>query len=184
MPLSWFCLPITLLVVCACNTPGGQTKPVRVAAPTPRLPVATPALLAIDRPEAVVKDLYAARQDRETPFFQTKSRPLVDEFFTKKLADLIWDNAQTIARTGETGQLDFDPLYAAQDLDLLNLTIKPARKAGKRAEVTVSFLNFGKPHQFTYLLDKQAAGWRISDVLYDDGSQLVLLLGGQTNQTP
>ncbi len=186
MPLRYVYLPI-LLAVCACNTPAQKTESA-ILSSSPTKPsvvtAVTPVVPTIDRPESVVKDLYAARQDRETPFFQTKSRALVDQFFTKQLADLIWDDAKTMAKTGEVGQLDFDPLYAAQDLDLLNLTIKPARVIGKKAEVDVSFLNVNKPHKFTYLLDKEPTGWRISDILYDDGSQLFQLLSGHAEETP
>jgi Protein of unknown function (DUF3828) len=182
MPIRLVCC-LTILALCACTNPAQKKEAVTqttIASAPEKATAVAPVAPAAERPEQVVKDLYAARQDRETPFFQTKSRALVDQFFTNKLADLIWNDAKDRAKTGEVGRLGFDPLYAAQDLDLLNLTIKPARVAGKRAEVTVSFLNFNKPHSFTYLLDKEANRWRIGDILYDDGSQLAPLLSGKT----
>src|SRR5688572_2866905 len=39
--------------------------------------------------EALVADLYKQHDAKKGPFFQTKSRALVDKYFTKPLADLI-----------------------------------------------------------------------------------------------
>ena len=64
-------------------------------------------------PDAVVRNLYAAQKNPKTsPFFQAKKRALVDKYFTKALADLLWKD---VAGADGVGNLDFDPLYNAQD---------------------------------------------------------------------
>src|SRR5436190_22536078 len=67
---------------------------------------------------AIVSNLYAAKT---SPFSQTKNRALVDKYFTKELADMIWKDA--ITSKGEVGAIDGDPLYNAQDMKIRNLVI-------------------------------------------------------------
>ena len=69
-------------------------------------------------PEAMVADLYKQHDAKKSPFFQTKNRALVDKYFTKTLADLIWKDATTAK--GEVGAIDGDPLYNAQDIEIKN----------------------------------------------------------------
>src|ERR1700752_9650 len=64
-------------------------------------------------PDVIVRNLYFAQQAGSGPFFQTKSSALVDKYFRKDLADLIWKDA--IKANGEVGAIDFDPLYGSQD---------------------------------------------------------------------
>ena len=44
-------------------------------------------------PNIIVKNLYAAQKAGKGPFLQTKNRALVDVYFTKDLADMIWKDA-------------------------------------------------------------------------------------------
>jgi hypothetical protein len=60
-------------------------------------------------PDVVVKNLYAAHNAKRGPFFQTKNRALVNQYFQKELADLIWKDA--VGSKGEVGVLNFDPMY-------------------------------------------------------------------------
>src|SRR5206468_7220680 len=67
-------------------------------------------------PDALVKDLYRAHDQKRGPFFQTKSRALLDKYFEKTLANMIWKDRVT--SKGEVGVLDGDPLYDAQDMEI------------------------------------------------------------------
>src|SRR5689334_3224246 len=93
-------------------------------------------------PEAVVADLYKAHNAKRSPFFQTKNRALVDKYFTKPLADMIWKDAVT--SKGEVGALDGDPLYNAQDIEIKNFAIGKADIKGDAATIRVTFTNLGK----------------------------------------
>ena len=124
-------------------------------------------------PDAVVANLYKQHKKR-SPFFQTRSRALLDEFFEKNLANLIWKDAVT--SKGEVGALGADPLYNAQDTDIKNFVIhKPAYREGK-AEVVVSFENFGEKQRIVFELVSQKTGWRIANINYGEGSDLLGML--------
>jgi hypothetical protein len=96
-------------------------------------------------PNVVVQNLYAAQKGGSSPFFQTKSRALVDQYFTKDFADLIWKDA--VAAKGEVGAVEFDPLYNAQDTKITAFKIgNPMYGEGNLdvADVPVTFKNMGK----------------------------------------
>jgi hypothetical protein len=128
-------------------------------------------------PNALVADLYRAHSRKRGPFFQTRSRALLDKYFEKSLADLIWKDAVTAK--GEVGALDGDPLYDAQDFDIKNFAIgKPVYADGK-AKVVVTFQNFGKNKTIVFILVNGRAGWRIYDIDWSDGSTLRKILKGE-----
>lgn len=137
-------------------------------------PPPTPAVAA----ETVVADLYAAHNAQKSPFFQSESRSRIRQYFTNELAGLIWQDAKSTAK-GELGLLDADPLYDAQDADVTDFTIQPAVVKGGQAEVQVSFSSLGAKKTFTYLLENEQGRWRIGDILYGDGSQLLQKLSGK-----
>ena len=129
-------------------------------------------------PNALVSELYRQSGKNRSPFFQTKSRALVDKYFERHLGDLIWKDA--ITSKGEVGALDGDPLYNAQDTEIKHFAVgKPAVANGK-AEVRVSFENFGKKQEVVFLLisKNKHSGWKITNIKYDDGSDLLGILKG------
>src|ERR1044071_738964 len=99
-------------------------------------------------PDALVRNLYAARRHRATdPFLQTKPPPRLYKYFMKDLAELIWKDAASSSAKNEVGALDGDPLYNAQDMKITAFRIKPPEYGeGNRdlADVPVTFKNFGK----------------------------------------
>ncbi|MGI8788721.1 MAG: DUF3828 domain-containing protein [Pyrinomonadaceae bacterium] len=121
-------------------------------------------------PDALVRDLYDQQKKDKGPFFQTKNRALVDKYFDKNLADLIWKDAKEA--NGEVGALDADPLYNAQDTDIKKFSIGQAKITGERAEVPVTFENFGEKKSFIFMLVQQNSDWKISDIKYGGGSTL------------
>ena len=125
-------------------------------------------------PAALVADLYRQHNRKHSPFFQTKSRALVNKYFEKSLADLIWKDATTSKE--EVGALDGDPLYDAQDMDIKKFRIGKSTQEGSKAQVPVTFENFGKPVRIIFRLIKTSMGWRISDIEYAEGQTLLGLL--------
>ena len=115
-------------------------------------------------PEALVKDLYKAHDQKRSPFFQTKSRALLYKYFEKSLADMIWKDQ--VSSKGEVGVLDGDPLYDAQDMEIKNFAIGNAETEGAKAKVTVTFENFGQKKSLVFMLGKGNTGWRINDIDY------------------
>lgn len=114
--------------------------------------------------DALVADLYKAHDHKRGPFFQTKSRALLDKYFEKTLADLIWKDR--VSSKGEVGVLDGDPLYDAQDMEIKNFAIGKAETDGAKAKVPVTFENFGQKKTLVFMLGKGSTGWRINDIDY------------------
>ena len=124
-------------------------------------------------PDQVVKKLYAAK-DAANPFFQKKSRALVDKYFARELADTIWKDA-TSAGDG-VGVLDFNPLFYAQDDDITDLVIGKTDEIGV---VKVKFKNFGKDEEVRYMLVKEntkSKVWKIESIIYSDAEDLGSIL--------
>ncbi len=144
---------LAILIVCAAPAIRAQK------------PTATP-----QTPDALVADLYKAQKLKRGPFFQTRSRALVDKYFEKSLGDLIWKDART--SKGEVGVIDGDPLYDAQDMEIKHFAIAKPRMEEGRAMVDATFENFGEKKTITYIVVKGPAGWRISDIVYSEGRTL------------
>ncbi len=128
-------------------------------------------------PNVIIKNLYAAQKAGSGPFFQTKDRALVDKYFRKDLADLIWKDA--VAAKGEVGAIDFDPLYGSQDPQISNFIIMETGWGGDskfggddQAVVQVTFKDSGKERMVSYQYKQgKDKNWKIYDVHYrsDDG---------------
>jgi hypothetical protein len=137
--------------------------------------------------ERQIADLYKQHDAKKSPFFQTNDRARVDAFFTKPTADLIWKDANE--SKGEIGAIDFDPLYATQDLDKKNFAIGKASLNGDAATVVVSYSNSGAKMRITYVMKMQDGSWKIDDIKYGEGFTLLSILketygSGKNNAPP
>jgi hypothetical protein len=124
-------------------------------------------------PRTVVVNLYSQHK-QQSPFFQRKSRALLDKYFTRYLATLLWQDAHSAG--DEVGALDGDPLFNAQEMEITNFSIEPETVGAQAAEVPVSFQNLGKQHQIVFRLVAEKSGWKIANLEYDDGANLVEIL--------
>ena len=120
---------------------------------------------------ALVADLYKQHDGKKSPFFQTKNRALVDKYFTKTLADLIWKDATS--SKGEVGALDGDPLYNTQDPDIKSFAIGKATVTGLVATVPVTFTNGGRKEALTFELKQVSGSWKIDNIQYGGGENLM-----------
>lgn len=120
---------------------------------------------------AVVADLYKQHDAQKGPFFQTKDHALVDRYFAKPIADLIWKDANDAS--GEVGAIDADPLYNAQDIEIKKFAIGRADVKGVSATVPVTFTNFGEQRSVTFALKQIGGGWKIEDIRYGGGDSLM-----------
>lgn len=101
---------------------------------------------------------------------------MVDRYFDRTLANLIWKDA--VKSKGEVGAIDGDPLYNAQDMEIKHFAIhKPTIENGQ-AEVLVTFENFGKKQQIVFVMVRRKNAWRIADMKFDDGTTLLGILKG------
>lgn len=121
--------------------------------------------------EALVADLYKQHDAKKSPFFQAKNRALVDKYFTKPLADLIWKDATN--SSGEVGAIDGDPLYNAQDMEIKNFAVGKAGVKAETATVPVTFSNFGDKKTITFALKLVSDAWKIDDINFGGGDSLM-----------
>ena len=123
-------------------------------------------------PNVIIKNLYKAQKAGTGPFFQYKNRAVVDKYFTKGLANLIWMDA--IEAKGEVGRLDFDPLFGVQDTTHTDFVIMDTGWGGDakfgpatEAVVQVTFKLNGKETMVSYRFRQQKNKlWKIYDIRY------------------
>lgn len=156
----------TNLTVNTTNASNANSGAILSPSPTPNAPTIAP--------DALVADLYKQHNADKSPFFQDKDRALVDKYFTKATADLIWKDATK--QEGEDAALNADPLYDAQDTDIKNFKVGQAEIKDKSATVPVTFENFGKKKKLIFALVEENSSWKIQDIKYDRGYTLVNLL--------
>ncbi len=127
----------------------------------------------VGSPELLVAQLYKQHDANKGPFNQTKDRKLLDRYFTKQLADLLWRDATN--PLDEIGALGADPLYNAQDVKISNLVFGKAAVEGEKAVVPVSFKNYELGQKIDFTLNLINNEWKIADINYPDGSLLKIL---------
>jgi hypothetical protein len=126
-------------------------------------------------PAAVVRELYKVHRNGNGPLFTKKGRKYHEQFFDRKLADLIWKDL-TETPAGEVGHIDGDPLFNAQDMKITKFAVGAADIEGDAATVPVTFMNYEQKVKITFQLVKAGAGWKISNILYGDDSDFVKIL--------
>ena len=137
--------------------------------------LATQKIPSTNSPDTVVRELYRVHNHGRGHVFEAKGKKYIYKFFDQRLADLIWKNISETPE-GEVGNLDFDPLYNAQDMRITNFLINKPVVQGDDANVLVTFRNFGQRMRITFELHKSTDGWRINNVDYGDKTDLVKIL--------
>lgn len=154
--------PVAAVILLACSITAAAAPSGRQARP------------AADSPTALVKELYRVHNNGKGPILAGKSRAVLQKFFDKKLADLLWKILTT--KSDEVGPLDFDPLFNAQDTEISNFLISAAVGNDQESTVTVNFRNAGRPETIKFRLRHAEAGWRVANIVYADGSDLMTIL--------
>ena len=126
-------------------------------------------------PETVVKELYRVHRNGHGHVFERQGRKHQQKFFDPKLAALIWKNLSETPG-GEVGNIDFDPLYNAQDTQIKNFRVGASAINGNAATVPVTFMNFDQRVRLVFRLVNTKAGWKVSNIDYGGGSDLVEIL--------
>lgn len=119
--------------------------------------------------DRLVRALYFEHNKTENPF-REKNRALIDQFFAQPTADLIWDDAQK--SVGKMKQAGRNPLFNAPDKVIRKTWVEAAAIGGSRAVVYVTFNNNTKPEEIRIDLQQKDKRWRITDLLYPDGTRL------------
>ena|SRR5919205_1652554 len=163
---------ILSLVVVACAAALTAAKAQTGVTPLPKQKLEAP---TVSFPENVVKELYRVHRNGYGHVFERQGRKLQQRFFDEKLAGLIWKDI-TRPNQDEVGNLDFDPLYNAQDIQIKNLRVGAGVVKGLTATVPVTFMNYDQRVRIEFRLVNTKGGWKISNIDYGQGSDLVGLL--------
>ena len=125
-------------------------------------------------PQALVSNLYRLRSKKGDPLRNPTDVKSLGRYFTARLARLYVQD-QVDAR-GEVGRMDSDPLYYAQDFQITDFQVGEPAPSNEGSVVVVKFKNIGKPCRVEFHLVRTKAGWRISDIVYEDGNTLRRIL--------
>ena len=139
----------------------------RVTRPDPDAPRS-----AADR---LVRALYFEHNKTENPFREKKDRSLIDQYFAKPTADLIWNDTQKPA--GKVNRAKINLLFNAPDAAIKKTWVLPAAIGGSKAVVYVTFLKNNKPEEIRVELQQINGRWRITEMIYPDGKRLTGLIG-------
>lgn len=125
-------------------------------------------------PDRLIRALYFEHNKTDNPFRETKNRALIDEFFAKPMANLIWKDPRMIHGTWKRTAIN--PLFNASDSDIKKMWVQPGAIGGTRSIVYVTFENKGKPEEVKIDLQQTAGRWGITDIIYPDGKHLTEML--------
>lgn len=125
-------------------------------------------------PDRLVRALYFEHNKTDNPFREKKNRALIDEFFAKHTADIIWNDAQKSSVRIDRTKTNL--LYNAPDADIKKMWVEPAAIGGTRAIVYVTFLNREKPEEVKIDMQQVAGRWGITEIYYPNDQQLTKML--------
>lgn len=154
---------VLAVIVLACATVGFGQKSKKKVKPV--------------EPSPIIKNLYADQKADKGPFFQLKDRKIVDKYFRKDFAHLIWkwtDDAKN-----EMPDIGMNPLYGIADPEgITDFVIMDTGWGGDakfgpetQAVVQVAFKKDGKEYMVSYRFEQQKnKQWKIYDIRYIDWS--------------
>ncbi|MEJ7848798.1 MAG: DUF3828 domain-containing protein [Pyrinomonadaceae bacterium] len=177
---QYFLLILTVAATVSCGSNASNTVNVTTvnSNTSASQPAATPADGSAEvqaaAPELLIADLYKQHDAKKSPFFQKKDRALVDKFFTKPLADLIWKDSN--GPLGEMGAIDFDPLYDGQDFEIKNFAVDKGEIKGDTASVVANFTNFGEKRAVFFAMKQAGSTWKIEDIKYGRQGSLLKMM--------
>ena len=163
---------LSLVIVASAAAAAPAAKAQTGITPLPKEKLEGPVL---SFPETVVKELYRVHRNGYGHVFERRGRNLQRKFFDEKLAALIWKNLSETPE-GEVGNIDFDPLYNAQDTRIKNFRVGASAVKGNTATVPVTFMNYDQRVRIEFRLVNTKQGWKVSNILYGEGMDFVQIL--------
>jgi len=94
----------------------------------------------------------------------------VRRLFAPDLARLMIADAAAAAKKGDEAALDGDPFIDAQDWSISGVRVEIHDLGPDHAAAVVNFANFGKATQVKLELVRLRSGWRITDILWPEGT--------------
>jgi hypothetical protein len=114
--------------------------------------------------------LYHRYEGKHTRGIDYADKPTLLRYFDPSLAKLITEDRAAAKKNDEVPALDGDPFVDAQEWEITRLTITVQTDGPDTAMGIVAFRNFNKPTKIQVALVRLQDGWRISDIVWPDGS--------------
>ena len=126
-------------------------------------------------PEEFISSVYRFHQPggKQRSWFDDKRT--LSTYFDKELTALFIKDDECKKREQGVCNLDFDPIYDAQDFDEKTTNLHVAAVAGQPGLFNVTFNNLGT-RTLVYRVTNTPSGWRISDIKYPEGPSLKEIL--------
>jgi len=126
-------------------------------------------------PEDFIRSVYRFHHPwgKQPAWFADKRT--LSKYFDKELTTLFLKDDECKKREQGVCNLDFDPIYAAQDFDEKTTNLQIAAVVGQPDLFKVTFTNLGT-RTLVYRLTDTPSGWRISDIKYPDEPSLKEIL--------
>ena len=121
--------------------------------------------------EDFIRSVYRFHQPwgNQPSWFDNKRT--LSKYFDKELTALFIKDDECKKREQGVCNLDFDPIYDAQDFDEKTTNLQIAAVVGEPGLFNVTFTNLGT-RTLVYKLTNTPSGWRISDIKYSEGPSL------------
>jgi hypothetical protein len=126
-------------------------------------------------PEDFIRSLYRFHQPGKETRDWFGDKQTLSKYFDKGLTALFLKDAECMKREQGVCNLDFDPIYDAQDFEKKTTNLQIAPAVGQPDLFSVTFTNLGT-RTLVYRLTDAPSGWRISDIKYPEGPSLKEIL--------
>lgn len=126
-------------------------------------------------PEEFIRSLYRFHQPGKETQDWFGDKQTLSKYFNNELTALFIKDDECAKREEGVCNLDFDPIYDAQDFDKETTNLHVAAVADQPDAFNVTFTNLGT-RTLLYRLTNTPAGWRISDIKYPEGASLKEIL--------
>lgn len=129
-------------------------------------------LAAEQTAEAYLKALYAPYRgdSAKAPGIPLDSKAKLRRYFEPSLAALIIKDDDEAKKRDEIPALEGDPFVDAQDWKIAAFDIGVAHDGDDKATGTVGFKNSGKPMTIKLELVRIDGAWKISDIIWPEGT--------------
>lgn len=139
---------------------------------------------ADDAAQRFVAGIYAQYGGPNTPGVPLETREVAEHYFTPEIVELMEQDGERAAEDDSPPALDGDPFVGAQDWDIKNVAVSVTDVSSERAVALVTFVNQGEQKLVQLDLKKIAAGWRIDDIRWSDGTLRGLYKSDPDRATP
>jgi hypothetical protein len=126
--------------------------------------------------QAFIDGIYSQYRGAKSSGVRLDGNAALERYFEPSLVALLVKDGEEAHKKGEVPKLDGDPFVDAQDWDITDVKSIITDAGKDRAQAVVTFRNFRKPKTVKLDLVRVGSGWKIADIVWDEGSLRQLLM--------